>query len=136
MSKLSEAIANADSGLQQLTISCPTCISDNTIVPRYMAGDPRNQAILIHEDGWASHATSKHSVAPITTTKACMSKLDRSANKNAQVYSFVPVDQLPKDSPHKLDAFFEPLITKIEDFIYVQNGSIFQSSSSWFFSIC
>ena len=81
-----------------------------------MAGDPRNQAILIHEDGWASHATSsKHSVAAITITKACMSKLDRSANKNAQVYSFVPVDQLPKDSPHKLDAFFGPLITEIED---------------------
>ena len=76
MSKISEAIANADSGLQQLTISCPTYISDNTIVPRYMAGDPRNQAILIHEDGWASHATSsKHSMAPITITKACMSKL-------------------------------------------------------------
>ena len=40
-----------------------------------------------------------------------MSKLDHSANTNA----FVPVDQLPKDSPHKLDAFFEPLITETED---------------------
>ena len=90
-----------------------------------MQGDPRNQAILIHEDGWAPHSTSsKHSIAAITITKACMSKLDRSRNKNAQVYSFIPVNQLPKDSPHKFDAFFDPLLTEIIRPIYVQPGSI------------
>ena len=47
-----------------------------------------------------------------------MTKLARAANKHAQVFLFVPVDQLPTDSPHKLDGFFEPLISEIED-IYV-----------------
>lgn len=105
-STITEAVSDPTSCLQ-ITLTCPVCKSENILVPRYMQGDPRNQAILIHEDGWAPHSTSsKHSIAAITITKACMSKLDRSQNKNAQVYSFIPVNQLPKDSPHKFDAFF------------------------------
>lgn len=44
-----------------------------------------------------------------------MTKGARSDANNARVYSFVPVSQLPHDSPHKYDAFFEPLVEDIEN---------------------
>lgn len=106
------------SGSVQMNIMCSTCKTSHLYVPRYN-GDPRNQAIIIHEDVWASHSTSsKHSVAVITISKACMTKLERAANKHAQVFSFAPVDQLPTESPHKLDGFFEPLIREVEDLYF------------------
>lgn len=37
---------------------------------------------------------------------ACQSLNERSNSEHALVYSFVPVDQLPGDCPHKMDAFF------------------------------
>ena len=119
----------SDSGLTQVAITCSACKISHRYVPRYMKGDPRNQAIIIHEDGWASHSTSsKNSVAAITISKGCMSKLARAANKHAQVFSFIPVDQLPTDSPHKLDGFFEPLISEIED-IYVYGTEVYFKSA-------
>lgn len=127
-STITEAVSDPKSCLQ-ITLTCAVCKSENILVPRYMQGDPRNQAILIHKDGWAPHSTSsKHSIAAITITKACMSKLDRSRNKNAQVYSFIPVNQLPKDSPHKFDAFFDPLLTEIED-LYMYSLEVFYKSA-------
>ena len=43
-----------------------------------------------------------------------MTKADRCDANNAQVYSFIPVNQLPNNAPHKYDAFFEPL-QEVED---------------------
>ena len=114
---------------EQITLHCPVCKSDCTLVTEYMQGDPRNQAIIIHEDGWSSHSTSaKHSVAAITITNACMNKLDRSYNKNARVYSFIPTDQLPKGCPHKFDAFFRPLLHEIEE-LYISGSEVFFKSA-------
>ena len=33
-------------------ITCPECVQNFTAIPRRVAGDPRNQVVLIHEDGW------------------------------------------------------------------------------------
>lgn len=127
-------IEQAGLGSPQVSVTCPTCLSENLLEQRYMRGDPRNQAIIIHEDGWAPHSTSaKHSTAAITITKGCMSKQDRSKNKNAQVYSFIPADQLPTDSPHKMDAFLEPLISEIED-LYMNGLEVFFKSEVHGFS--
>ena len=85
-----------------------------------MRGDPRNQAIIIREDGWNPHSTSSsYSIAAIRFTNATMSKLNRSHSSNAKVYSFIPVHQLPKDAPHKYIAFFELLVAEIEDLYIV-----------------
>ena len=128
-SVIEEAI-NTHNTSEQVSLTCSSCKTNNIFIPNYMQGDPRNQAIIIHEDGWASHSTSsKHSVAAITITKACMNKLDRSYNKNAHVYSFIPVDQLPQKAPHKYDAFFEPLIAEIED-LYINGAEVFSSQLS------
>ena len=109
----------------QFRIVCPTCISECHVVPRYMNGDPRNQAIIFHIDGWNPHSTSsKHSIAAITVSSACMSKLDRCANKNARVFSFIPVHQLPRDCPHKYDAFLEPLVKELED-LYINGMEVY-----------
>lgn len=90
-----------------------------------MRGDPRNQAVIIHEDGWAPHNTSaQHSVAAITVTHACMTKVERANSKHAKVYSFIPVSQLPRDSPHKYDAFLQPLIEELTD-LYIDGCEVF-----------
>ena len=113
---------------EQVSIVCGTCHSSVRISPRYATGDPRNQAVMIHEDGWVSHSTSsRHSIAAITITHACMSKLERSNSQNALVYSFVPVDQLPRDCPHKMDAFLLPLFQELED-LYIDGQEIFFSA--------
>ena len=63
-------------------------------------------------------------IAAITITHACMSKTDRSDAHHARLYSFVPVSQLPRDAPHKFDAFLEPLIREIEE-LFVEGEQIF-----------
>ena len=106
------------------SISCLSCKQLNKFIPQYVCGDPRNQAIMIHEDGWASNSTSsKHSMAAITVTYACMTKVNRCNSEHAIVYSFVPTDQLPSDSPHKMDAFLQPLLEELED-LYIEGMEV------------
>ena len=85
---------------------CPHCSSEFYYTPQVARGDPCNQAIIIHEDGWNPNSTSaRHSIAAITITHACMKKANRSSGSSAKVYSFIPVNQLPCEAPHKYDAF-------------------------------
>ena len=53
-----------------------------------------------------------------------MSKLERSDANQARVYSFIPIHQLPCSAPHKFDAFFEPLVSEIED-LYMDGAEVF-----------
>ena len=46
----------------QIQVNCPHCKANQFVVPRYMRGDARNQAITIHEDGWNPHSTSSFSM--------------------------------------------------------------------------
>ncbi len=94
---ISSALADDhNSSLCFVEVVCPACTAVVKVSPQYMQGDPRNQAVIIHEDGWAPHSTSaKHSVAAITITHACMTKLERSKGTNARVFAFIPVSQLP-----------------------------------------
>ena len=93
-----------------------------------MNGDLRNQALIIHYDGWCPHSTSsKSSVAAITVTHACTTKLNRSHGNNALVYSFIPVSQLPAKNPHKYDAFFEPLVEELTA-LYIEGQKVFFKS--------
>lgn len=68
--------------------------------------------------------SARHSIAAITVTHACMTKADRCDASNARVFSFIPVSQLPKDAPHKYDAFFIPLLKEIED-LYIDGEEVF-----------
>ena len=107
------------------SVECPHCNSSFHSHPRKAHGDPRNQAIIIHEDGWCPFSTSSsNSIAAITITNACMSKLDRADAQNARLYSFIPVSQLPNGAPHKYDAFFEPLIREIEE-LYIEGEEVY-----------
>ena len=106
-SEISASLSGPSS--QVVSVTCKCCCTLVTIEPQYMRGDPRNQAVIIHEDGWAPRNTSaQHSVAAITVTHACMTKVEWANSKHAKVYSFIPVSQLPRDSPHKYDAFLQP----------------------------
>ena len=73
--------------------------------------------VLIHEDGWNCFSTSQSSMAAITISHGCMSKADCSNADYARVYSFIPTDQMPTDSPHKFDAFLKPLIDELEELL-------------------
>ena len=85
-------------------------------------GDPRNQAIIIHEDGWNPNSTSAHhSIAVITIAHACMKKANHSSGSNANVYRFIPVNQLPRDAAHKYDA---PLVEEIEN-LFIHGEEVF-----------
>ena len=92
-----------------VALKCTKCCQETICTPRFVKGDPRNQCIIIHEDGWNSFNTASNSIATITVTHSCMTKSERSDSANAKVYSFIPTSQLPKEAPHKYDAFFEPL---------------------------
>ena len=114
---------NSDSIVMQLY--CPHCSSEFYCSPRTACGDPRNQAIIIHEDGWNPNSTSaRHLIAAITITHACMTKANCSSGSNARVYLFIPVNQLPRDAPHKYDAFFEPLVEGIEN-LFIHGEEVF-----------
>ena len=116
---------NATSTGSPVCLKCTKCTREIRFYQRTVRGDPRNQAIIIHEDGWCSFSTStSNSIAAITITHACMSKADRSDANHARVYSFVPVSQLPRDAPHKFDAFFEPLIREIEE-LFIEGEQVF-----------
>ena len=108
-----------------IDVSCPHCSFPFNSLLQYSRSDPRNQAIIIHEDGWSPHSTSaRHSIAAITITHACMTKADCCDANNAQVHSFIPVNQLPNNAPHKYDAFFESLLKEIED-LYIHGEEVF-----------
>ena len=48
-------------------------------------------------------------------------------SQNAVVYSFVPVDQLPRHCQHKMDAFVLPLFQELED-LYIDGQEVFFSA--------
>ena len=99
----------------QVRVQCPHYDNEQLITPNYVKGDPHNQAVLIHYDGWNPEATlSSHSLAAFTVSNACMQKSERAGNKMACVYSFVPTSQLHRiKNPHKYDGFFQPLIENL-----------------------
>ena len=122
---ISRCLTKQSSEYEEAEVACPHCNEFFSFSPQYMFGDPRNQAILIHEDGWNPHIHwGHHSIATITVTHGCMSKAERSDGSYARVYSFIPVHQLPRSAPHKFDAFFEPLIEEIED-AYMNGVEVF-----------
>ena len=98
---LASARTSVDS--HNVDVSCPHCSFPFNSPLQYSRGDPRNQAIISHEDGWSPHSTSaRHSIAAITITHACMTKADCCDANNAQVHSFIPTNQLPNNAPHKM----------------------------------
>lgn len=65
-------------------------------------------------NGYNPHVSSaKYSISTINIAHATMSKYLRADQKNIHVYSFIPSYQLPKDFPHKYDAFLDPLIEEL-----------------------
>ena len=121
--------------LNLITLKCSSCAHEFQFVPDWMTGDPRNQAIIVHYDGWNPNNTSnRNSIASITITPACASKHNRSLSQNSFVYSFVSVSSLPSKYPHKYDAFLQPLINEIED-LYIHGEEVFFKSSIPHFSL-
>lgn len=88
---VSESLSSRCAVGSRIEINCPTCKDNFVTYARTARGDPRNQAIVIHEDGWCPFSTSsKNSIAAITVTNACMTKVDRADAKNAGVTHLFP----------------------------------------------
>ena len=94
-----------------ITMVCTCCAHEFAFTPEWMTGDPRNQAIIAHYDGWDPNNTSnRNSIASLTISPAYSTKAERATCVNASVYPFVPVYSLPQSQPHKYDSFLKPLI--------------------------
>ena len=84
---------------------------------------------FIHMDGWNPHVSSaKHTEAAINIAHGTMRKALRTDGKNVKVYSFIPSYQLPRDCPHKYDAFLEPLMEELEA-LYIDGMEVLFSKS-------
>ena len=112
----------------QVVVNCPHCQKKFVTFRETFQGDPRNQAVVIHMDGWNPHVSSaKYSISAINIAHATMPKSLRADQKKIHVYSFIPSYQLPKDSPHKYDAFLEPLINELEE-LYIYGKEVIFSA--------
>ena len=61
-------------------------------------------------------------------------KVEWANSKHAKVYSFIPASQLPRDSPHKYDAFLQPFIEELTD-LYIDGCEVFYyygNFQNWF----
>lgn len=57
----------------RVEVQCSQCATMVRLIPEYVNGDPRNQAVVLHE-WWPPHSTLfKHSIAAITVAHGCMS---------------------------------------------------------------
>ena len=84
---------------------------------------------FIHMDGWNPHVSSaKHTEVAINIAHGTMRKALRTDGKNVKVYSFIPSYQLPRDCPHKYDAFLEPLMEELEA-LYIDGMEVLFSKS-------
>ena len=124
--------------LDEVQVEWPHCYSQFRHCPQYVAGDPRNIALIGHWDGWQPFSTTaKHScgkwfilcvgmmcVCHVKKSKktgsievkiATMTKLDRSKTEEVYVCSFVPSYSLPNKMPWSLDPFLCPLIRDIKN---------------------
>ena len=67
---ISRCPTKQSSEYEEAEVACPHCNEFFSFSPQYMFGDPRNQAILIHDDGWNPHIHwGHHSIATITVEK-------------------------------------------------------------------
>ena len=123
-----ESVIDHTSPQSPITIVCTCCAQKFTFTPEWMTGDPRNQAIIAHYDGWnPNNTSSRNSIASLTISPACSTKADRAMCENASVYSFIPVSSLPPGQPHKYDSFLRPLIDEIEE-LYIDGQEVFFKS--------
>ena len=97
-------------------VTCSNCLEQIHLVPRFMRGNPLNQAIIIHEDGFNAFRQRSHGTSAIHFTSACVEKQKR--KDSLQVYSFAPSSYIPEGITHKFDAFLEPLIEELKN-LYV-----------------
>ena len=127
-----DVIAESQTSMQQVIVTCPHCHTSFEHLPQYAYGDPRNLALIGHWDGWQPFSTSiKHScgmysiillkiiylisIGSIEISIATMKKADRLKTEEVYVCGFIPNYQLPNKAPWYLDPFLHPLISDIED---------------------
>ena len=104
---------NAEEGnLNVRTITCPNCLEEVDVVPRFMRGNPLNQAVIFHEDGFNAFRQKTHGTSAIHITSACVAKDQR--KDSLHVYSFAPTSYIPEHIEHKFDAFLEPLVDELK----------------------
>ena len=104
---------NAEEGnLNVRTISCPNCLEEVDVAPRLMRGNPLNQAVVFHEDGFNAFRQKTHGTSAIHITSACVAKDQR--KDSFHVYSFAPTSYIHEHIEHKFDAFLEPLVEDLK----------------------
>lgn len=114
-SEIQEAARPGSSSTDPVQLRCTECVVTFLHTPRFMQGNPLNQAFIFHEDGFNAFVKKSRGMATIQLCSACTFKDERSKGKYLSVYSFIPSCSIGEGIPHKLDAFLKPLMDDVVD---------------------
>ena len=107
----------------EFIVTCSECEHQFLHKPKFMRGCPLNQAYILHEDGFNAFLTATRGTAAIHLSNACVKKTVRMKQDFVKTYSFIPTTHIKEGIPHKLDAFFEPLIEEVTD-LYINGRTV------------
>ena len=117
-----EAVLPGNSSRDPVQLRCSDCMLTFLHTPKFMKGNPLNQAFIFHEDGFNAFVKKSRGMATIQLSSACTCKDERSKGKYLNVYSFIPSCSIGEGISHKLDPFLKPLIHDVVDLFI--NGRI------------
>ena len=113
--EIQEAALPGNSPRDPVQLHCRECMVSFLHTPQFMKGNPLNQAMICHEDGFNAFVKKSRGMATIQLSSACTYKDERSRGKYLNVYSFIPSCNIGEGIPHKLDAFLKPLMDDVVD---------------------
>ena len=113
--EIQEAAPPGNSLRDPVQLHCRECMVSFLHTHQFMKGNPLNQAMIFHEDGFNAFVKKSRGMATIQLCSACTYKDERSRGKYLNVYSFIPSCSIGEGIPHKLVAFLKPLTNDVVD---------------------
>ena len=123
-SEISAAVLPGNSASDPVQLRCKECMASFLHTPKFMKGNPLNQAFIFHEDGFNAFVKKSRGMATIQLCSACTYKDERSKGKYLNVYSFIPSCNIKEGIHHKLDAFLKPLMDDVVD-LFINGREIY-----------
>ena len=98
MSRIPEADRSSVVDGKTFTVRCRACERQTEVLIVHVAGNPRNQILKLHMDGWMPHGVaspSKRSVNSIEVLSGCLSNRECGKTSNVFTLAFVPDALVP-----------------------------------------
>ena len=81
-----------------VSVPCRSCQRETAVPVLYVPGNPRNQLLKLHMDGWLPHGIgprSKRNVSSIEVMSGCLSNYESGKTENVTTLAFVPESSIP-----------------------------------------